>query len=178
MIMKISKISITLFFVALCSDALCAQAQAFLVPTNPAPQVSLSWNLPTLTGSNITNVYLYQGSASGQYTNKIPLGVATNTTFVLNARGVAFFFAVTLKDSNGLESVFSNEVNYTAPNPPPPPTMKPLVVLVVQSAPSATGAFAQTGMNWSVASDQPEQAFRLQIQRGIVTAQATPPMPK
>lgn len=172
------KIALTFGLTSLCLVALCAQAQAFLVPTNPAPQVSLAWNLPTLTGSTVTNVYLYQGSASGQYTNKIPLGVATNTTFVLNARGVAFFFAVTLKDSNGLESVFSNEATYTAPNPPPPPSMKPLVVLVVQAAPSATGAFADTGMNWSVASDQPEQVFRLAIQRGIVTAQTTPPMPK
>lgn len=115
---------------------------------------------------------------SGQYTNKAPVGLSTNTTVVLPARGVTFFFAVTAVENHGLESVFSNEVNYTPPNPPAAPTMKPLVVLTVQSSPTPNGVFADSGMNWSQSPDLPQTFYKLKIDRGVMLSLASPPMPK
>ena len=76
---------------------------------------------------------------SQRYTNSTIIGNQTNASITLPARGVTYYFAVTCTDNRGLESAFSNEVNYTPPAPPAPPTQKPLVVLVVQNAPSPQG---------------------------------------
>lgn len=158
-----------------------AAQTAFLFPTNPVPQVKLGW---TNNAPSVTNFYLYYGVGSRQYTNKVPMpaiagvGTVVSNAFPLPVRGVQFFFAVTCQDIKGLESTnFSNEVTYTAPNPPDAPTMQPVVVLVVQSAPTPAGLFADAGMNWSLSPDQSQQYYRLNMNRGVVLQVATPPMP-
>jgi DNA-binding CsgD family transcriptional regulator len=175
-LVRLTKWAIRAGLSGLACVAIAAAAQVpFLAPTNPAPEVQLAWTPSASTG--ITNYFMYLGVGSGQYTNKIALGNVTNATVTLPSRGVPFFFAVTAMASNGLESVFSNEITYTAPNPPAPPAMKPLVVLVVQSSPTSTGAFADAGMNWSLPPDAPEQFYKLRMQKGMVLSLAAPPMP-
>src|SRR5579859_6301168 len=80
--------------------------------------VTLAWNpdaTPGLVGYN-----LYQGAASGSYTNKITVGIQTNATVSGLTYGVKYYFTVTAFTSVGLESPYSNEITYTpATNPPP-----------------------------------------------------------
>lgn len=166
-----TKLLLTALFVTLLTSA---TAQAFLAPTNAPPSVMLAWS-PS-PSPNVTNYFLYYGVGSLQYTNKIPTGTATNATVVLPARGVTYFFNVTAQ-AGGLESVFDGEVSYTPQAPPAPPTMKPIVILTVQTAPKADGLFADTGMNWSLLPDQPEAVYRLRLSKGFAVNQQTPPFP-
>ena len=121
---------------------------------------------------------MYYGVGTRAYTNKTVLTAQTNFVVTLPARGVQFYFAVTATDSHGLESGFSNEASYMAPAPPAAPIMQPLVVLVVKSSPTATGTYADAGMNWSLSSDQAQQYFKLKINRGMIASATVPPMPK
>ena len=92
---------------------------------------------------------------------------------------MTYYFAVTCTDNRGFESAFSNEVNYTPPAPPAPPNLKPLVVLVVQNAPSPQGPFIDAGMNWSVSPDGPQMFYRLALAKGMILATtALPPIPR
>lgn len=176
-LVRLTKWAIRAGLSGLACMAIAAAAQVPLVaPTNPAPQLKLAWSPG---GSpNIVNYNLYYGVGTRAYTNKTSLNsTATNTTVTLPARGVAFFFAVTCNDSTGLESGFSNEITYTAPNPPAPPTLQPAIVLTVQSAPTPAGLFADAGMNWSLSQDQAQQYYRLNINRGFTLSTVSPPMP-
>jgi hypothetical protein len=168
--MKTKLVFFSLFIFTLASVG----AQPFLVPSNPPPTVQIAWNPVTFPG--VTNYTLYYGAGSQQYTARLPLGNVTNTTFALPARGVMVFFAVTCT-AGGLESPFSTELAYSAPMPPPAPTMKPLVVLTVQSSPTPQGMFADTGMTYSTSPDGPESFYRLKINRGFAFTTSPPPMP-
>lgn len=147
----------------------------FLVVSNPSPSVQLAWNPTTTPGA--TNYTVYYGVGSGQYTNKVAVGIVTNSTVILPARGVTYFFAVTVQ-VGGLESQFSNEVNFTPANPPAPPTQKPLTVITVMKSTTPTGVFVDSGMNWSDTPDQPQTYYKLRIDRGVMLSLATPPSPK
>ena len=137
-------------------------AQGFFVVTNPTPKVVLAWNASTDPGVN--NYNLYMGGVSGGYTNLSALGNVTNTTVTLPSRGVKFYFAVTATVPSGLESQFSNEINYTATNLPPAVTVSPPVTLVVQRSKQVTGPFSDTEMAWSVdPSTSTNEFFRLRI---------------
>jgi len=84
--------------------------------------VTLAWD-PSL--GNIAGYFLYSGTISGSYSQKIPVG---NTTMALVSNlttGQTYFFAVTAYDNNGLESVYSNQVEYTVPAVPSPKLTTP-----------------------------------------------------
>lgn len=162
-------LTLTSLSVALISSA----AQPFLFPTNDPSQITLGWTASP--SANVTNYYLYQGIGSMQYTNKIAVGTATTVTVTLPARGVTYFFNVTAK-ANGIESAFDGEVSFT-PQVTQPPTMKPIVVLTVQAAPKASGMFADTGMNWPLLPDQPDQFYRVRLDKGFALSARTPPAP-
>ncbi len=154
-------------------------ASAFLFPTNPAPMVQLAWSPSAAFG--VTNYQVYYGVGSRQYTTKVSAGTSTNFNLVLPARGVAFFFAVTCQDIGGLESDFSNEVNYTAPNPPTPPVQKPIVVLTVQTKGSSGGGWVDAGMYWSLSQDAASRFYRLEMDKYpaqlVAAASKAPPVP-
>lgn len=172
---KLARLAIAFGISSLCFVCMAAAAQPFLVVSNPAPVVQLAWNPSTSTGVSFYN--LYWGTSSGQYTNVVNVGNVTNVTVTLPTRGVMFVYAVTAVDSHGLQSPFSNEVNYTAPNPPSPPQQKPLTVITVMKAPTPTGVFVDSGMNWSESPDQPQTYYKLKIDKGIMLSAAAPPMP-
>jgi hypothetical protein len=86
---------------------------AALSPTVHGQSVTLAWNQstnPTVAGYNI-----YYGGASGNYTNTLSVGNATNATISGLAQGTTYYFAATTYDSSGMESLFSSEVSYTTP---------------------------------------------------------------
>jgi hypothetical protein len=93
---------------------------AQLAPTNPPPSVVCSWSASP--DPNVINYFVYYGSESGFYTNKV--SASTNLTLLINTglvRGSTYYFAATSLSSNGLESNFSNEVFISVPNLPLPP---------------------------------------------------------
>jgi hypothetical protein len=144
---------------------LAAPAQAatgYLVPSNPPPVVQLTWDLvPGMTYN------LYYGVGSGAYTNKMAVGATNYATVTLPSRGPTYFFAATAVAS-GLESDFSQEVNFRPAQPPSPPTnMRPPVVLSVQWKPAANDAeWADSGLNWGVWPEAPSGLFRLVLADG------------
>ncbi len=91
--------------------------------TNSTPSVSFGWNIstdPTVGGYN-----LYQGGSSGNYTNVVNIPGGSTATFTQSTglvRGQTYFWAITAVATNGLESVYSNEVTYQVPSLPGPPT--------------------------------------------------------
>jgi sulfur relay (sulfurtransferase) complex TusBCD TusD component (DsrE family) len=84
--------------------------------------VTLAWD-PS-PDSAIAGYRLYEGVASGTYTNVIDVRNATSATVSNLVNGVTYFFAVTAYDTNGQESDFSDEISYTVPWPTDsPPTL-------------------------------------------------------
>lgn len=149
------------YLIPLLLSALSATAVILPLPTNPPPAVSLAWNA---AGTNvITNYWIWYGVSTRSYTNKVAAKTNLSLTVSNLTRGVTFYFTASAQDTHGLESDWSNEVNYSPPVAPLPPDLLPAAVLTVQSAPVPAGPWSTTSMNWSVAADQPSQAFRLQI---------------
>ena len=77
----------------------------------PGQSVTLSWNSssdPTVAGYK-----LYYGGASGDYTNTLSAGNATNITVSGLVEGDTYYFAATAYNSSGVQSPFSNEAAYT-----------------------------------------------------------------
>src|ERR1700690_479721 len=75
--------------------------------------IILAWNPstdPTVVGYNI-----YYGGASGNYTNTLSAGNATNITVSGLVEGTTYYFAATTYDSIGVQSPFSTEVSYSVP---------------------------------------------------------------
>jgi hypothetical protein len=130
-------------------------------PVTPAPVVQLAWN-PS-PDSNVTNYFIWYGVGTGQYTNKVAVGNVTNASVTMPARGATYFFVATAFSSANLESIWSNEVNWTPALPPGAPGVKQPVTLAVQSKSSPTAEWADAGMNWSLSPDAAIQLFRLRI---------------
>src|SRR4029077_15749438 len=72
---------------------------------------TLAWN-PS-PGPGVAGYRLYQGTASRTSSSTTNPGNVTNTTVSGLTSGLTYFFAVTALGTNGLESQFSNEINYT-----------------------------------------------------------------
>lgn len=75
--------------------------------------VTLAWDASPSAEVNGYNIYV--GGASGVYTNYTSVGNVTNATLGGLVDGRTYFFAATAISTNGLESVFSNEVEYRVP---------------------------------------------------------------
>lgn len=115
-----------------------AQSAGSLTPGSNAPPVrSFTWTAspdPTVTGYR-----LYYGMASGSYTTMQPTtGNVTNITVSGFARGSQYFavvVAISTDPVSGqvLESIPSNEVNFTVRNPPSPSVqLNPPAVITAQ----------------------------------------------
>jgi hypothetical protein len=79
--------------------------------TPPAPTnstVTLAWDAST--GTNVVDYKVYQGIASGTYTNSTNSSGLLTVTLPVDP-SVANYFAATALADNGLESDFSNEVS-------------------------------------------------------------------
>jgi hypothetical protein len=99
---------------------LAAEAGLQTAPSPPAA-VTLQWD--SSTDPTITNYNVYIGTSSGDYTQVIAAG-NTNQITIPIMRGVTYYFAATDVADTGLESLFSNEISYTAPGRPAPPVIR------------------------------------------------------
>jgi hypothetical protein len=81
--------------------------------------ITLNWTASPDT--SVVSYKLYYGSLSGVYTNSVSVGNTTSVTISNLADSVTYYFAATALDTNGLESVFSNEAagSINAPNQAP-----------------------------------------------------------
>lgn len=75
--------------------------------------VTLGWDRSA--GTEATGYRLYYGVASRNYTNSFVMGNVTNGTIPDLVVGATYFFTVAAYNSFGLESTFSNEVNFIVP---------------------------------------------------------------
>src|ERR1039458_7293932 len=98
------------------------------LPAFAIQNVTLAWNPstdPTVVGYNI-----YYGGASGDYTNTLSAGNATNITVSGLVEGTTYFFAATTYNGSGVQSPFSKEVTYfvstNSVTVNQPPTLNPI----------------------------------------------------
>src|SRR6266481_969896 len=94
-----------------------------------ADSVMLAWD-PSVS-TNVVGYHVYYGVGSRSYTNYVSVG-GTNTTISGLAGATTYFFTATAYDSNGIESDYSSETNYTTPVPVNlPPTLNALGNLTI-----------------------------------------------
>ena len=67
----------------------------------------------------VAGYYLYQGTASHNYTQQINEGNVTQVTLAGLTPGLTYYFALSAYDTIGLESILSTEISYTPPLSPP-----------------------------------------------------------
>jgi hypothetical protein len=75
--------------------------------------VTLAWDPSSTT--NVASYTLYYGSSPENYTNTVSVGKATTATLSDLVHGATYYFAATVTDTAGLESVYSTEISYTVP---------------------------------------------------------------
>lgn len=133
---------------------------------------TLRWDAPTTNadGSPLTDLAGYRlghGTTSNNYSENVSLGLVTSYTFA--ALGVGpHFFGVYAGDSNGNESVRSNEHTLTISQGPPPPTCPPPQPAdesqTVQCTSPQVGSWTQTrtyscqGTTWTAGAWTPASA--------------------
>ena len=133
--MKDTKSRLLRITVAVCF-ILAALTWAATAQTNVyKTSVTLGW---TQADTNITGFYLYKGGASGVYTNRVEVPYTNSYTNIAVASdllvGSTYFFAVTAKNTT-VESLFSNEVAYTANIVVlPPPVVPPTATIILQGS--------------------------------------------
>ena len=76
----------------------------------PAASVTLAWD-PS-SGTGVVGYKIYYGPASRTYTNSLATGNVTNATIDNLVAGGSYFFAATAVTAGGVESAFSNEIQY------------------------------------------------------------------
>ena len=108
----------------------------------PRPSVTLAWD--PVDSPATAGYRLYIGPFTHMYTGMVSVGISTNVSLTNLAAGW-YFFAVTDYDTNGLESVFSNEVSWT--NTPPPPVTNFLLSVSIQQSSDFT--------NWMLLTNLP-----------------------
>ncbi len=101
-------VAATAFIAALCSVA------------SWAAQLTLAWD-PSPDGT-VVGYYVYYGTSSRNYPNRVDVGNATSRTVQNLTAGQTYFFAVTAYNAARAESGYSNEVSAAIPAPPPPAT--------------------------------------------------------
>lgn len=123
--------------ITLCQPALVpAFPKAIIIPPKPITN-TVAWDYADL--STVTNFRLYRGSSPGIYTSTNLTGKVLSTTFVWTAR-TTNYAALTALGTNGLESLFSNEIRV-------PPIYTNLVVTVM--------SFNATNLQWATALGKP-----------------------
>ena len=82
-------------------------------PVQAAQSITVAWDRNPET--SVAGYRVYQGVASGAYTNVVDTGNATSAIISNLVEGATYYFAVTAYNILGLESDYSNEASYTIP---------------------------------------------------------------
>jgi Bacterial Ig-like domain/Fibronectin type III domain len=107
-----------------------------------AAQVKLAWD-PS-PGPDAEGYKVYYGTASRSYSYTVNVGPSTACVVAGLQDGMSYYFATTAYNGSLQESVFSNEVSYTAG---PPPDTTPPTVSSTSPANSVTGVPINTAIN-------------------------------
>ena len=150
-----------------CFEAIAQTNSTVAVAWNPSPDAA------------VIGYRVYQGGASGVYTNSSDVGDVTNATISNLTPGVTYFTAVTAYDGTGLESFYSTEISFVASNSPPPPPTLPAPWQVIDLGPVtpgnasvSNGVFTVTGAgNISGASDNFRFLYQPMTGNGEIRAQ-------
>ena len=87
----------------------------FLLPAQAATSVTLTWDRSGASG--IAGYRLHYGTSSHNLSQTRDLGNTTTTTVSNLLPGQTYYFAVTDYNTAGVESIYSNEVSFTATVP-------------------------------------------------------------
>ena len=126
------------------------------IPTNAVitrvtnSNVSLAWDR-AVSHTNIAAFVLYVGSKSGVYNTNFFVSPSNTTFTVSNLSGSVFFFVVTAKSTNGLESDYSNEINFDLRKPEPPAGLRTIGAAL-----------------WLKSSDNPDGPWRPDVYFGTI----------
>lgn len=83
----------------------------FLSPANSfAGEATLAWDPPDIS-ADVAGYTLHYGTASGTYSMAIDVGNVTSYTVSNLIEGETYYFSVTAYNSEGVESVYANEVS-------------------------------------------------------------------
>jgi fibronectin type 3 domain-containing protein len=156
-----------------------------------ATEVNLTWT-PS-PGADVVQYRVYWGEQSGAYTESVDAGNVTTLTLDSLVPGTTYFFAVTALTADGRESDYSNEVEYTAPAPPPPSLVAktpPVLVGVVSrlshraagtfdlplnlSSPFSVEGRITSALELVFRFDKPVTAAAASVVRGVGTISAPP----
>jgi hypothetical protein len=85
----------------------------FALLQNTVQAVHLAWD-PSPDAS-VSGYAVYYGTNSGSYQTRNNVGSQTNSIIQVPTNGATYFFVVTAYTVDGVESLPSNEVSYTAP---------------------------------------------------------------
>ena len=91
------------------NDIASANVQVTVVPecvTNCGKMLSISWR--PVNDLDVKGYYLYHGTESGRYTDKLWVGNVFSRDYEINQSG-KHFFAATVVNAQGIESLYSNE---------------------------------------------------------------------
>lgn len=124
---------------------------AYVSNTNTNLSITLAWDPSPDPG--IDSYRIHYGTNSGQYGFATNAGLNTNLTVTGLIQGQTYFFAATAIGTNQLESDFSNEVQWVAPEAVRPPTLKTILLVTPMFETS------MNGRDWQPAGDGPEVVF-------------------
>ena len=94
------------------SGTLIALAQ---LPAKAGQTTTLGWDAGGDT--NVAGYKIYSGTVSHHYTSVVTVGNVTQATITGLVPGQTYYYAATTVATGGIESDFSNETSYTAPEP-------------------------------------------------------------
>jgi hypothetical protein len=91
-------------------NSVADQARVFRVSASNSPPQSanLAWNAGDSSGV-VAGYFIYYGTATASYTNRIDAGLATEGVVPGLAAGTSYYFATTAYGPSGVESAYSNE---------------------------------------------------------------------
>ncbi|UCF92201.1 MAG: hypothetical protein JSW39_28710 [Desulfobacterales bacterium] len=85
----------------------------FLVSGAEAAQVNLAWDPSPSPG--VVGYILFYGTSSGNYPSQVDVGDTTTGVVSGLTEGQTYYFAAKAYDTDGIQSVFSEEIAYTLP---------------------------------------------------------------
>ena len=145
-----------------------------LVLTQSAWSALFTWD-PSPDAS-VAGYRLYYGSSSGNYSQSVNAGNATQVTVSNLTAGATYYAAVTAYNTAGLESVKSNEVSFVAVNNTPPANVPPTVGLTSPSNGASFAALANITLS-ATASDSDGTVTKVEFYNGatlVATSTASP----
>lgn len=105
----------------LCLAVFHYSGRAFGATAPGTNSVKLAWTKSPST--DVTGYRVYYGASSGNYSNSVVVGNATNNTVGGLTGGVAYYFVVASYTASGVLSIFSNEILYAPALPATPSSL-------------------------------------------------------